>query len=143
MPQNHPQGQPTAATDKGAGGQRRSGSSVGSIWRLPMYTGRPGVSFVIIMLHDCFLLLNIHFLQAVWPNSTTHYTHHKHRKHQAWFTHGVQKQSLMNVVDNSNLGRQAMAEGRPPKVENGALNIICNSYLSPRLSMFTPRNIEG
>ena len=117
-PQNHPQGQPTAATDKGAGGQRRSGSSVGSIWRLPMYTGRPGV----IMLHDRFPLQGLrycslkYFLQAVWPNSTTHYTHHKHRKHQAWFTHGVQKQSLMNVVDNSNLGRQAMAEGRPPKV---------------------------
>ena len=61
VPQNHPQGQPTAATDKGAGGQRRSGSSVGSIWRLPMYTGRPGVSFV-IMLHDRFLLLRFEIL---------------------------------------------------------------------------------
>jgi large subunit ribosomal protein L14 len=42
--------------------------------------------------------------------------HNKHRRHQAWHTWGLQKQSKLNVVDNSALGRQAMAEGRPPKV---------------------------
>ena len=59
-------------------------------------------------------------IQAVWPNYTQHYTHHKHRRQQTWHTYGVQKQTLMNVVDNSNLGRQAMAEGRPPKVSHWA-----------------------
>ena len=52
----------------------------------------------------------------MWPNHADFYTHHKHRRQQAWHTHGVQKQTLMNVVDNSTLGRQAMAEGKPPRV---------------------------
>ena len=39
----------------------------------------------------------------------------RHRVHQIWHTWGVMKTTKMNVVDNSALGRKAMAEGRPPK----------------------------
>ena len=39
----------------------------------------------------------------------------RHRIHQIWHTWGVMKTTKMNVVDNSALGRKAMAEGRPPK----------------------------
>jgi len=85
-------GQPAAEK---SGDQKRSGSKSGSIWRLPQYKGLGHV---------------------VWPNHADFYTHHKHRRQQAWHTHGVQKQTLMNVVDNSTLGRQAMAEGKPPRV---------------------------
>ena len=69
-------------------------------------------------------------VQVVWPNHTDYYTHHKHRRQQAWHTHGVQKQTLMNVVDNSTLGRQAMAEGKPPRVSywDSQYYEICDSY---------------
>ena len=39
----------------------------------------------------------------------------RHRIHQIWHTWGVMKTTKMNVVDNSALGRKAMAEVRPPK----------------------------
>ena len=39
----------------------------------------------------------------------------RHRAHQIWHTWGVMKTTRMNVVDNSALGRKAMAEGKPPK----------------------------
>ena len=42
----------------------------------------------------------------------------RHRIHQIWHTWGVMKTTKMNVVDNSALGRKAMAEGRPPKYVN-------------------------
>ena len=110
------QGQQVSAAEK-SGDQGRSGSKVGSIWRLPQYSGLGHVSW-----QNWALSSIINFLyQVVWPNHTDFYTHKKHRKHQAWHTHGVQKQSLMNVVDNSNLGRRAMAEGRPPKVSTWKL----------------------
>ena len=80
-----------------AGGEKnlQSTSKAGSIWRLPQYDKRP---------------------QMVWPNYTKSYTHNKHRRNQAWYTWGLQKQSKCNVVDNSALGRQAMAEGKPPMI---------------------------
>jgi len=71
------------------------GSNVGAMWRLPRYTGKSS---------------------AVWPNYIQHYTHRKHKVGQVCHTWGVQKQSKMNVVDNSALGRKAMAEGRPPYI---------------------------
>ena len=40
----------------------------------------------------------------------------RHRAQQHWHTWGIFKTAKMNVVDNSALGRKAMAEGRPPKV---------------------------
>ena len=40
----------------------------------------------------------------------------RHRAQQAWHTYGIYKLTEMNVVDNSALGRKAMAEGRPPYV---------------------------
>merc|ERR1712059_84343 len=72
-----------------------SSSYAGSSWRLPMYQGN---------------------WAAVWPHYTEHLTHRRHRQGICAHTYGLQKQSLMNVVDNSALGRQAMAEGRPPKI---------------------------
>jgi len=72
--------------------KQRSGAEAGSIWRLPQFTA-----------------------QMVWPNYKPALIHPKHKRQQAWHTYGVQKQTTFNVVDNSALGRQAMAEGRPPK----------------------------
>ena len=39
----------------------------------------------------------------------------RHKRQQHWHTWGIFKQTLMNVVDNSALGRKAMAEGKPPR----------------------------
>ena len=68
---------------------------VGSTWRLPRYNGTAA---------------------AIWPNYTPHLTHPKHKRQQHWHTWGVMKQTRMNVVDNSVIGRKAMAEGKPPRV---------------------------
>jgi len=68
---------------------------VGSTWRLPRYEGKAN---------------------SVWPNYIFHYTHHKHKRQQHWHTWGIFKQTKLNVVDNSALGRKAMAEGKPPRV---------------------------
>jgi len=70
-------------------------SKVGSTWRLPRYNGTAA---------------------AIWPNYTPHLTHPKHKRQQHWHTWGVMKQTRMNVVDNSVIGRKAMAEGKPPRV---------------------------
>lgn len=51
---------------------------------------------------------------GVWPNSKKHTRHHKH-----WFPHvtwGAHKQMQLRCVDNSKIGREAMAEGKPPYV---------------------------
>ena len=51
-----------------------------------------------------------------YPNRKNHLSHRKH-----WFplhTHGVQKESYLRCVDNSKIGREAMAEGRPPYIIN-------------------------
>lgn len=53
---------------------------------------------------------------SVWPNYKEHLTHHKHFRHHPWHTFGVQKQTKLRVVDNSNIGREAMAQGKPPRV---------------------------
>ena len=48
------------------------------------------------------------------PNYKPHLTH---RKHQFDFdTYAVRKQHRLRCVDNSKIGREAMAEGKPPKV---------------------------
>ena len=52
--------------------------------------------------------------QTAWPNYKYHYTHRKH--YNPPHTYGVNKESRMRVVDNSKIGREAMAEGKPPKI---------------------------
>lgn len=52
--------------------------------------------------------------QAAFPNYKPALVHRKHRFKA--HTYGVQKQSLLRCIDNSKIGREAMAEGRPPKV---------------------------
>ena len=50
---------------------------------------------------------------AAWPEYKPHLTHRKHfHEPHTW---GVQKQSRLRCVDNSKIGREAMAEGKPPK----------------------------
>ena len=49
-----------------------------------------------------------------WPNKKKHLSHRKH-----WWpihTHGVQRESYLRCVDNSKIGREAMAEGKPPYI---------------------------
>ena len=43
------------------------------------------------------------------------YSFFRHRRQQHWHTWGIMKQTELNVVDNSNIGRKAMAEGKPPR----------------------------
>merc|ERR1711879_694572 len=53
---------------------------------------------------------------AAHPNKKHHLSHRKH-----WFpvhTYGVQRESYLRCVDNSKIGREAMAEGRPPYIIN-------------------------
>ena len=52
--------------------------------------------------------------QAAWPNYKATLTHRKHRF--PVHTYGAQKQTRLRCVDNSKIGRQAMAEGKPPYV---------------------------
>ena len=54
--------------------------------------------------------------EMAYPNYKKHLSHRKH-----WFpihTHGVQRESYLRCVDNSKIGREAMAEGRPPYIIN-------------------------
>ncbi len=50
---------------------------------------------------------------AAWPNYKFHLTHRKH--YHEPHTWGVQKLTRLRCVDNSKIGREAMAEGKPPK----------------------------
>ena len=59
--------------------------------------------------------LNMHYGGA-YPNKIPHYTHHKHYKSVKSHTYGVQKQTRLRPICNAKLGREAMAEGRPPRV---------------------------
>jgi len=54
---------------------------------------------------------------AVWPNRKDNLTHHKHRRRAVKpYEEGVFKQTTVRVVDNSRLGMDAMAMGKPPKI---------------------------
>jgi len=52
--------------------------------------------------------------KEAWPNYKKHYTHRKHffPAHSI----GLQRTSKLRVVDNSKIGREAMAQGKPPKI---------------------------
>jgi hypothetical protein len=71
---------------------------------------------------------------GIWPNSKYEFQHHKHqRRMMPPFTYGVVKQMRLRVVDNSAIGMEAMALGRPPKVihvysdrhKKGIFNRVC------------------
>ncbi len=52
--------------------------------------------------------------RAAYPNKKPHL---KHRRHYVPVTtFGVQKQTRLRCVDNSKIGREAMAEGKPPRI---------------------------
>ena len=53
-------------------------------------------------------------VQSAWPQIKPWFTHRKHR--YPAHTYGAQKQTLLRCVDNSKIGREAMAEGRPPRI---------------------------
>ena len=57
---------------------------------------------------------NMHY-RSVYPHKLKHYTHQKHHKSIKIHTYGIQKQSRLRPVCNAQIGREAMAEGRPPK----------------------------
>jgi len=86
---------PLVQTTRALGVAHPLSGSAGSSWRFPMYQGK---------------------WMDVWPNYTEHLTHRRHRNGQNAHTYGLQKMSLLNVVDNSSIGRQAMANGLPPKI---------------------------
>ncbi|TRY63774.1 hypothetical protein TCAL_00364 [Tigriopus californicus] len=52
--------------------------------------------------------------EAAWPNCKPSVTHHRHQFRVD--TYGIQRTTRLRVVDNSEIGREAMALGRPPKV---------------------------
>ncbi len=52
-------------------------------------------------------------VSAAWPNYKPHLTHRRHW--HAPHTWGLQAGSKVRCVDNSKIGREAMAEGKPPK----------------------------
>ena len=52
---------------------------------------------------------------AAWPNKKAHLTHRRHQVGIPVVGHGVQKQTRLRCVDNSQIGREAMEEGRPPR----------------------------
>merc|ERR1712110_425764 len=52
--------------------------------------------------------------QEAWPNHKQHLAHRKHFIPP--YTYGVQRQTRLRVVDNSKIGREAMAQGKPPMV---------------------------
>jgi len=52
--------------------------------------------------------------REVWPNYKFHRSHKKH--YVLPHTIGLQAQSKVRVVDNSKIGREAMASGKPPKI---------------------------
>ena len=72
-----------------------------SISRIPI-RGRAAFRFP-----DCSLRMS-------YPNYKRHLTHrrHFHEPH----TFGIQRQTRLRCVDNSDIGAKAMAQGRPPKV---------------------------
>ena len=49
-----------------------------------------------------------------WPNYKKHVTHRKH--YRPPFIYGVHHRTRMRVVCNSRIGREAMAEGKPPRI---------------------------
>ena len=52
--------------------------------------------------------------QTAYPNTKPHLSHRKH-----WYpihTYGLYRESYLRCVDNSKIGREAMAEGRPPYI---------------------------
>ena len=51
---------------------------------------------------------------GAWPNYKHEYRHRKH--FFPYHTYGVQRETLLRCVDNSKIGREAMAEGRPPRI---------------------------
>ena len=59
--------------------------------------------------------MNVHF-GGVYPNKLKHHTHQRHYKGIKIHTYGIQKQSRLRPVCNAQIGREALAEGRPPKV---------------------------
>ena len=55
--------------------------------------------------------------QACWPNYKPHLEHHKHRRRgKKPFEEGIMKQTRLRIADNSKIGMEATAMGRPPKV---------------------------
>ena len=59
--------------------------------------------------------LNQHYGTA-YPHKIKHHTHQKHAKWIKVHTYGIQKQTRLRPVCNASIGREALAEGRPPKV---------------------------
>ena len=59
--------------------------------------------------------LHMHYGSA-YPNKIKHHTHRRHYKGIKVHTYGIQKQSRLRPVCNAQIGREALAEGRPPKV---------------------------
>merc|ERR1712026_78693 len=54
---------------------------------------------------------------AAWPNRIDNLTHHKHKRRSVKpHSEGIFKQTKVRVVDNSKIGMEAMAMGKPPKV---------------------------
>ncbi len=52
-------------------------------------------------------------VKEAWPNYKQHLTHRKHfHPPHTW---GVQKQTRLRCVDNSKIGMEAMADGKPPR----------------------------
>jgi len=60
-------------------------------------------------------MLNQHYGTA-YPHKIKHVTHQKHGRNIKIHTYGVQKQTRLRPVCNATIGKEAMAEGRPPKV---------------------------
>lgn len=54
--------------------------------------------------------------EAAWPNYKPTLTNHRHQFRVD--TYGIQHTTRLRVVDNSEIGREAMALGKPPKVIN-------------------------
>ena len=59
--------------------------------------------------------LDMHYGSG-YPNKIKHHTHRRHYKGIKVHTYGIQKQSRLRPVCNAQIGREALAEGRPPKV---------------------------
>ena len=54
---------------------------------------------------------------AAWPNYKPRVEHHKHRRHKHKpFEDGIMKQTRLRIADNSKIGLESTAMGRPPKV---------------------------
>ncbi|XP_040577756.1 large ribosomal subunit protein uL14m [Lepeophtheirus salmonis] len=53
---------------------------------------------------------------VAFPNYKPSLVHHRHRKFSPISVYGIQSGSRLRVIDDSELGRKAMAERKPPKV---------------------------